>query len=80
MGRGLREFKAVGSTPGRNRRSKAHVADAAAIIVHRLVGALAAEANGHATERGSACALHYDFYGIVRQSADNDFLHPTCLR
>ena len=50
---------AVGSAPGRDRQSEAHVANAAA--VHRLVGALAAKANGCVSEREIASAFHYDF-------------------
>jgi len=66
MGRGCLTFNGIWSTAGRNCQSETYIADAAAIIIHRLVSAFAAKADDRASDKALALALYHDFGRIVR--------------
>nr|CAI0335064.1 conserved hypothetical protein [Rhizobiaceae bacterium] len=80
MGGGCRDFKAVRVIHRANGQSEANIANAAAIIVHRLVRALATEADGCTSEAALASCRDHDFHRIVRCGIGDEFLHRPFLR
>ena len=76
MGRGCRGFKTVRIVGCTKRQSKTGIADAATVVVHRLTGAPATEADGTAPRSGPATASgQHDFDLIVRYGSHDTFLH-----
>ncbi|WP_439605231.1 hypothetical protein, partial [Shinella sp.] len=57
--------------------TKACIANAAAIVVHRLVRPLATEADDRALEPAIVSARHQDFDRIIRHDIYDGFLHRS---
>ncbi|WP_339156760.1 hypothetical protein J4T85_022495 (plasmid) [Sinorhizobium medicae] len=79
MGEG-RRFKTVQGIHWANRQVEARIANAAAIVVHRLVSPLATEADDRAPEPAIVSARHHDFGHIAPHDIDDEFLHRPLLR
>ena len=86
MGRGHRKCKIVhvlSSLNGEiclNGQTQARIANAAAVIVHRLIRSFAAKANDRTGRTVLAPVRHKNFHGIIRYDIDDEFLHRPVLR
>ena len=80
MGGGGREFKTLSIINGpRRQQAEACIANAAAIVIHRLVRALAAEADNGTSDAAPASCRYRDFQIIARYEIDDVFLHRQRL-
>ena len=79
MGGACVNFKAFQSVILANRQTEARVADAAAVIVHRLVRSLAAETDGRALVAAFACAWCRDFESIANRDVGDESSHCRLL-
>lgn len=80
MGKGIRAIKAVGIAGRLQRRIEARIADAAAVIVHCLAGAAAADAGRSLSGTRAALTRQQDFSGGVKKGTDGNCLHRGRLQ
>ena len=80
MGKGIGEIKAIGIAGRLKRRIEARIADAAAVIVHRLAGATAADAGRSLSGSVAALRRQQDFCRVVKENVYRNFCHRGRLQ